>query len=293
MKYETIIVRYSEIGLKAKYTRKTFENVLIKNIKNALKLKHILFEIKRQRGRIFIGTKEIDRALPILQNIFGIKSISPALKTNSNMESISKEALNILKISEKDSFALRVTREGKHEYTSKDVAIHVGNIVVKATKAKVNLTKPDHTLYIEIRGNDAFLFEEKIECVGGLPLGTQGNVLDLVNSDKSILAAWYLMRRGCDIVFSNSNENLEKFLEKWFANAKILSVESNDFKKLNSEAIKHNCSAIVTDISLYEKDALSDIKQFKDSFDLPVLHPLISMEKKDIDKKMLEIGILE
>ena len=301
VKNEIIIIRYSEIALKAKYTRKIFENTLVDNIKNALKTKNILYEIKKQRGRIYLYTKKINTTLKILPKIFGIKTISPAIKTKSNIESITKKAVKILKekIKEKQSFALRITREGKHEYTSQDVAVHVGNVIVKNTKAKVNLTKPDHTLYIEIRGEDAFLFEEKIPCQGGLPLGTQGTVLALVENQKTILAAWYLMRRGCTIVFIITNKSIEKtlrrFLEKWFIKPEIIYIENN--KKLN-ETIKKiisekQCEAIVTSHTIYDNDLINDIKQFKKQFKLPVLQPLITMSIDEIQKKSREIGLLK
>ena len=301
MKHEIIIIRYSEIALKAKYTRRIFENVLINNIKNALKTKNIIYEIKKQRGRIYVYTKNIKTTLKILQKIFGIKTISPAIKTKSEINLIAENALKILKekIKENESFALRVTREGKHEYTSQDVAIHVGDIIVKNTKAKVNLTKPDHTLYIEIRGENAFLFEEKIPCQGGLPLGTQGEVLTIAEKKESILAAWYLMRRGCNIIFITTNKTikktLEKFLKKWFIKPEIIYIENN--KKLN-ETIKETisekqCEAIATGQTINDENLINNTKQLKKQFKLPILQPLIAMSNDEIQKKSKEIGLIK
>ncbi len=301
MKHEIIIIRYSEIALKAKYTRRIFENVLINNIKNALKTKNIIYEIKKQRGRIYVYTKNIKTTLKILQKIFGIKTISPAIKTKSEINLIAENALKILKekIKENESFALRVTREGKHEYTSQDVAIHVGDIIVKNTKAKVNLTKPDHTLYIEIRGENAFLFEEKIPCQGGLPLGTQGEVLTIAEKKESILAAWYLMRRGCNIIFITTNKTikktLEKFLKKWFIKPEIIYIENN--KKLN-ETIKETisekqCEAIATGQTINDENLINNTKQLKKQFKLPILQPLIAMSNDEIQQKSKEIGLIK
>ena len=301
MKHEIIIIRYSEIALKAKYTRRIFENVLINNIKNALKTKNIIYEIKKQRGRIYVYTKNIKTTLKILQKIFGIKTISPAIKTKSEINLIAENALKILKekIKENESFALRVTREGKHEYTSQDVAIHVGDIIVKNTKAKVNLTKPDHTLYIEIRGENAFLFKEKIPCQGGLPLGTQGEVLTIAEKKESILAAWYLMRRGCNIIFITTNKTikktLEKFLKKWFIKPEIIYIENN--KKLN-ETIKETisekqCEAIATGQTINDENLINNTKQLKKQFKLPILQPLIAMSNDEIQQKSKEIGLIK
>ena len=299
MKHEIIIIRYSEIALKAKYTRKIFENTLVDNIKNALKTKNILYEIKKQRGRIYLYTKNIETTLKTLQKIFGIKTISPAIKTKSDIDSIAKKALKIIKekIKKNESFALRVTREGKHEYTSQDIAIHVGNMIVKNTKAKVNLTKPDHTLYIEIRGEDAFLFEEKIPCQGGLPLGTQGKVLTIATKQESILATWYLMRRGCNIIFITTNntikKTLENFLKKWFIKPDIIYIENNEKlnKTIKKVILEKQCDGIVTGQTINDSSLIKDIKQLKKQFKLPVFQPLLTMSKDEIRKKSIEIGL--
>ena len=179
MKYELIIVRYGEIGLKAQATRRRFENALVNNIKKAFEMKNISNDIKLMRGRIFVYTEQIKEAIFVLQKIFGITSISPAVKTSSDMDSMKRFGVEISKnqMEKTDSFALRVTREGNHEFTSQDVAVAVGEAVVKATNAKVNLSKPDFTLFIEIRDNVAYFYIEKFAGVGGLPLGTQGNCL--------------------------------------------------------------------------------------------------------------------
>ena len=79
MKHQLIIIRYGEIGLKSKTTRKHFENILIKNIKNAFKKEKIFNVIKTQMGRIYVYTDEINPAVKVLQKIFGITSVSPAI----------------------------------------------------------------------------------------------------------------------------------------------------------------------------------------------------------------------
>ena len=41
MKYKLIIIRFGEIALKGKATRRYFENILVRNIKTALNIKNI------------------------------------------------------------------------------------------------------------------------------------------------------------------------------------------------------------------------------------------------------------
>ena len=85
-------------------------------------------------------------------------------------------------LTEEKSFAIRSTRVGTHTFSSQQVAVHIGNDIVKATHAGVDLTNPDIELFIEIRDKKSFLFTEKINGVGGLPLGTQGRILALIEN---------------------------------------------------------------------------------------------------------------
>jgi len=301
VKYELIIIRYGELGLKAKATRKTLENTLVKNIKNALQSRKISYNIKKEWGRIFVYTDEIDKGINVLTKIFGITSISPAIKTDSNIESISRLAVNISKekINKKNSFALRVERTGKHSYSSQDAAVEIGNNIVKTTKSNVNLTHPDLELFIEIRNKNSYLFIEKIPCHGGLPLRTQGNILILIDSLDSILAAWYIMRRGCKPIFLNIKPSLynvlSDFIDKWHADQDIVLINSkkNLFKNIRDIISERKCYAIVTGQALYKdsKNVISYLKKLNEKTTIPVLHPLISMKKEEIEKKFSEIGI--
>ena len=302
MEYELIIVRYGEIALKGNATRRHFENCLISNIKKALDTKQIIYNIRREWGRIYIYTNQISKSVDVLQKIFGIVSVSPAVQTQSNMDSMSNLAVSISKeaLSEEKTFAIRTTRAGKHEYTSQDVAVKIGNDIVEVTKAGVNLTKPDFELFIEVRSESAYIFTEKIHGTGGLPLGTQGRLLALIDNLESILAAWYLMRRGCRIVFANIDKSntdiLNLFITNWYAESDVSMIDPGEsvlYETLAKIASERNCDAVVTGHVIYKdfQKELSDIKLMKKHINLPILHPLIAMEKEDINKKCKEIGI--
>ena len=302
MNQKLIIIRYGEIALKAKKTRKHFESVLIKNIKNALEKNNIENNILKEWGRIYIYTNQIKNSLIVLKKIFGITSFSLAIQTETEMDKISKKSIEILKnkLDKKKSFAIRVTRTGKHDFTSQDVAVKIGNDIVKTTKAIVNLTKPDYELFIEIRNDKTFIFTKKIRGVGGMPFGTQGRVLALVDNKYSILAAWYLMRRGCETTFILTKKSylkiINSFTKNWYINHDIYMLKSgkNLFENIKKIVDGKNYQAIVTGYSLFNKPkkTLSDIKLLKKTFNLPVLHPLIAMDTKEIKKKCRKIGII-
>lgn len=302
MKYDLIIVRYGEIGLKAKETRRRFENTLVNNIKNAINSCQISNKIKIERGRIFVYTDQITKTVSILQKIFGITSISPAIHIKSEMDLMSDFSVNILKkkLSVKKTFALRVTRTGNHNFNSQDVAVKLGNDIARETKASVNLTNSDFELFVEIRNENAYFFMEKKRGTGGLPLGTQGKVITLIDKPSSMLAAWYLMRRGCKTIFVSTQESnidaLTSFALDWFVNLDIIAISTkskNFYKDINKLAIETNCDAFVTGYTLFNNPSkiLSDIKLLKKHIKIPILYPLIAMDIDEINKKSKEIGI--
>lgn len=297
MRYELILVRYGEIALKGKQTRKNFEKILIDNIKNALKSNNVFFKIKKDQGRIYIYTDKIDESTSILRNIFGITSISPAFETTDDIETISELSVKFTKSSlTKDrSFAIRATRTGDHTYSSQDVAVKVGSDIVAATKADVDLSKPDFELFIEIRDKKAFVFTKKIRAVGGMPLNSQGKVMSIINKKKDVLAAWYLMRRGCKSIFVTSDKDirgvLEVFTSKWYA--KLDLMELSDKTNLDKITKEKNCKAIVTGHCLCEKpsEEMLELKELTKKISCPLLHPLIAMSEDEINEKIREIGL--
>jgi len=302
MNYDLILIRYGELSLKSSFVRKQFESTLIRNIYDAFKADNISCKIKTERGRIYLYTDEIIRGLDVLKKVFGITSFSPAVKTTSDTGDMITLALNYCKktLNKEKSFALRVTRTGNHDFSSQDVAVKIGSEIVNATKAKVDLSTPDFELFIEIRNDKSFFFTEKIRGTGGLPLGTQGKILALINTPQSLLAAWYLMRRGCDILFLKTNNqitsSLHSFITNWYAESDIIecnSKEENLYETVNKIVSERSCDAIVTDHTIYDtsQDVLSDIKELKQRISLPILSPLVAMDFDEIDKKCKELGI--
>jgi adenylyl- and sulfurtransferase ThiI len=302
MNYDVILIRYGELSLKSTYVRKQFESTLIYNIQRALNQENISNSIAKERGRIYLSTKEIEKSCSVLQRIFGVVSCSPAIQITTDLDIISKHSIKILKdiLRKQKSFALRVTRVGNHPFTSQDVAVHIGNAIVNETHAPVDLTNPDIELFIEIRQNKTFLFMEKYSGAGGLPMGTQGKILALITIPSSLLAVWFLMRRGCTICLattSHTNDDIVKsFLSQWYAQEDIRVVDPsspNYFNNLCAIALDNDCNAIVTGHTLDKSaSALSEMKQLKKQCNLPILTPLIALSEDEIKKNCQTRGIL-
>jgi len=207
-RFDTVVIRFAgEIGIKAAWTRKLHERRLISNLKAVLKHHAIPYEaLTRRFGRLYLRTNEAQNASQKLAKVFGISSISPAVATTSKLDDIintSVQAIGSI-LREGSRFAVRCRRVGKHSYTSQDVCREVGRLVFTAypnLNLRVDLTRPEVTLGVEVREDNAFIFTNTIKGAGGLPLGTQPKLICLLKDDvSSTVACWLTMKRGCRAV---------------------------------------------------------------------------------------------
>jgi len=299
--FDIIIIRYGELALKAPYTRRIFEQRLLKNISSACTQADIVCSLDRQWGRIYVSTSNMTEAVRSFQNIFGISSFSPAMKTNADIDSISEQALMLMKslIGHQKSFAVRVQRSGEHRFTSLDVARDIGQRINDAFPLRVDLTDPDIELSIEIRDNHAYVFTDKFRGPGGMPQGTQGKILGLIDSSRDLVACWYLLKRGCSIVFYIREEGMlertKAFLEQWFTPSKLIGLDTNheSLKKINQVITSHHCSALVQGLSFSNggTQILEKIETISKAIDVPLLLPLIAFSADDIERKSEQIGL--
>ena len=97
---------------------------------------------------------------------------------------------------------------GNHDFSSQEMAGYCGSVVIDITNAKVDLSNPDFTLYVEIRENKTYMFTEKIPGLGGLPVGSQGSVVCLISSGiDSPVASFQMLKRGCKIILLHCDNN--------------------------------------------------------------------------------------
>ncbi len=260
------LIRYGELALKSKQVRKRFEKTLAENIRKMAKKENNEVKTKIIYGRLLLESESDLKG--ILSRTFGITSFSICTKHQSDLNWIREASLKAAE-GFKGSFAVECNRAGKHGYTSKDVERVIGSDIVGKFGLKVNLTKPDNTIGIDIRDKEAFLYTEIIQGPGGLPVGTAGKVLALVENEDNILgsiAAWLMMKRGCDVVFLSKPKNLDK----WYPGT--LNVERGEPDEI---AKKEGCEAIIsggTDLA------------FGESFETIVFSPLIGMDKSMLNR---------
>src|SRR5262249_22656678 len=74
--------------------------------------------------------------------------------------------------------------------------------VLSLRSARVDLTRPDVNVFVEVMPGQAFVYGDRRPGPGGLPVGTGGTVTALLSGGiDSPVAAWRLMKRGCRVIF--------------------------------------------------------------------------------------------
>ena len=95
MQYNVILIRYGELALKQKKTRMRFEQTLMRNISQALTTTDCSYRIVRDWGRIYVYTREVDQCLSVIQRIFGVVSLSPALLVKGTISDLNPVFIDI------------------------------------------------------------------------------------------------------------------------------------------------------------------------------------------------------
>ncbi|MBI2079277.1 tRNA 4-thiouridine(8) synthase ThiI [Candidatus Micrarchaeota archaeon] len=195
-----INIHYGEIALKGQ-NRSFFEDALVRNT-HAVLPNH---KVQKLYGRLLIEAEEKDLELisTKLKKTFGIEWFSNSYKLERDQEKIGQFALDYLKQNSfSGSIRVETNRVDKSfEINSMEFSKQVGAILFNAG-FKVNLSKPDQTIYIELLENFALVYFEKIPGPGGLPVGVSGRVLCLLSGGiDSPVAALMMMKRGCIVDF--------------------------------------------------------------------------------------------
>jgi len=190
------LIRYSEIFLKSDPVRRQWENTLIANIREVMPGIHV----RNERGRIWLDGEVRPE---LLRRIFGIVSFSEVEHIRlCELVMFLPDYCRRHEIDRAKTFAIKMKRVGTHAFTSNDKAIEYGNLLRNEfPHLKVNLANPDKEIHIEIRADQAYLYDNVTKGVGGLPLGVEGTLVALVSGGiDSPVAAWMMMKRGCRIL---------------------------------------------------------------------------------------------
>jgi len=325
-----ILLRYGEIFLKSAPVFRQFERKLLENIKKALKRSKISFEIKKERGRIFVLTEKEKEAIEELRKVFGLVSFSPVyhLET-SELKEIKKFCQEKFKnfLKKKETFAIRARRIGRHPFSSQDLENEVGKVI----EGKVNLKNPAKEIFLEVRGNDTYIFTEIFPGPGGLPISTAGRVISFLSGGiDSPVASFLAMKRGCSVIFLHfhsfplvSKKSIEKCRKiiaklndhqfegklilfpfqkiqvhlKTQAPAKyLILLYRRSMVRIGQKIAKiEGAEGIFTGESLAQvsSQTLSNLATIEEAVKIPIFRPLIGMDKEEIINLARKIGTYE
>ena len=197
-------------------------------------------------------------------------------------------------------------------------------------KVYVDLDDPDVTLHIEIRDKDAFVYTQIIDGVGGLPYGSQGRLVSLFSGGiDSPVAAWLMMKRGAEVLplfmdqrphvgesyvdrvekaFEMVNryvpskgfglhiapfgEVMSRIMESPVPSLRCVLCKRSMYRVASAFATNMHARGIVTGESLGQvaSQTLDNLYVIDGVSDLPVLRPLIGLDKVEIEDMGRRIG---
>lgn len=215
---------------------------------------------------------------------------------------------------------------------SPDIARQIGAKVLIGCKVlKVDVHKPEAMLFLDVRKDRTYIFEQKLSGFGGLPLGTNGKGLVLLSGGiDSPVAAWMMAKRGMLIEalhFHSYPYTSERAQEKVEELARIVAGYTGNFNLhvINllpiQEAIVANCPEEETTLlvrrfmmkiaervaqdrscmMLITGENLGQVASqtaealvvTDQAVTMPVMRPLIAMDKVEIMDRARDIGTYE
>jgi len=329
-----LLLRFGEIYLKGK-NKGYFEKTLLDNIKNALS--EYDCNVKKISGKYLVDDfDEIDRESIInkLKKIFGLISLSVAYEFDTSKENIFSFFKDV-KFSEYETFRVTVKRADKtFPIISSDFEKILGGVILKENpKLKVKLKNPDCEIVVEIRENKkTYILTDKIDCAGGMPVGTAGKGLVLLSGGiDSPVASYMMAKRGMSLIglhFHSYPYTSLQAKEKVCKLAKIISDFSGEMKliccpftEIQEEIHKRcapefmitimrrimmkiaskvctmfNAKAIITGESLAQvasQTIESIIVTNESQKEYPILRPCIGMDKSEIIEISHKMGAYE
>ena len=356
------IVRCGEVALKG-MNKPYFERMLLERIRKLLK-KFDGVRAYRHEGLIYVRAEKVpaaaadpadpavadqtaadpaaikarkDAIIREIGKVFGVASISPAIECESTMEDIGRAAVEYMMeaIEERGvkTFKVEAKRADKNfPVKSPDISRKIGAAVLKGCKVlRVDVHNPDVRLFVDVRHDKSYVYQDKIPGFGGLPLGTNGKGMSLLSGGiDSPVSTWMMAKRGMLIEavhFHSYPYTSQRAREKVEELASLVATYCGRFRmhvinllpiqeqivtncpeeettilvrrfmmRIAEELAKRNgCNMLITGENLGQvaSQTAEALVVTDASVKMPVMRPLIGMDKVDIMDLAQEIGTYE
>lgn len=312
------IVHYWELVLKWR-NRKTFEKYLISSLES--KLCWVSYKKDFWKLVIFGENKEI---WDILDTTFWLSNYSFWYEVSSDINDIINMSLELLSNKNFNSFKVVSKRTNKSfPFNSLELSTTIWSKIVTELSKMVDLYNPDIVLYCEVWNNSTYIYTDKKKWLWWMPALSAWKVVSLLSWwIDSPVASRMMMKRWCENIFFHAytrsmtiNKIFEKIgnivmiLKKFQLTWKLYMYDFSTIQKTITANVpdsyrmlifKRSLIRIATKIALDEwakalicwdslcqvaSQSLQNLKViYSASEDLPILSPLISMDKEDIIK---------
>ena len=254
---EIILIKVGEIALKG-LNRRSFEDVLVKNIKHRIKDLG-KFNITVAQSTIYIEPVsddiDLDDVCERVSQVFGIVAFSRALVCEKSMDDILEKAPDYLydELMGAKTFKVESKRsDKKFPLKSPEISATVGGKILEHfPHLKVDVKNPEITVTVEVRDFGAYVRCKTIRGQGGIPVGTGGNAAILISGGiDSPVAAYMMSKRGIRLTaihfasppYTSERAHLkvEKLLKIVSRYSGCINMYTVPFTKIQ-EAIKDKC----------------------------------------------------
>ncbi len=268
-----------------------------------------------------------------LATVFGLNALLPVThvgRTWDELEAYCRR--HAAELARGATFAVRCRRSHKlFPLTSEELQRRLGNVLRECTGMRVDLSAPDVTVRVIVQSDGVYLVHRRVPGAGGLPVGTSGRVLVLLSGGiDSPVAAYLALKRGVTAHFIHFHsqpyvgdasvrkaEEIVALLNRHQGPARLAVVP---FGRCQQEIVtrcpealrvvlyrrmmlrvaervarRWRCQALVTGESLNQvaSQTLPNLAAIDRIAHLPVLRPLISMDKQEIVDLAERIGTYE
>jgi tRNA uracil 4-sulfurtransferase len=330
---DSVLIRYHEIALK-KGNRPYFTELLKRNLIASVKDLGVK-EIRSLPARLlvtFSNTIDQQTAVSRIRSVFGVANFSLVERTPRDMERIECRILECLDGMSFASFRIETQRGDKSFHlTSPEINRQLGAYVKERSGARVDLSKPELTITVEILPRDAFFGFDKIPGAGGLPVGASGRVVSLISGGiDSPVAAYRMMQRGCRLIFvhfhsapyldKTSQEKVRALVSTLTRHQYLSRLYLVPFGEIQRQIVAavarplrvvlyrrmmlriaealartEKAKALVTGESLAQvaSQTLENMAVIQQAATLPILRPLVGMDKQEIIDQARRIGTFD
>ena len=314
---EVILLKNGEIALKG-LNRHAFEDRLIKNARRKL-MPVGSFHFRKAQSTIYVEPDEegydLDEAVDRLQKVFGIAALTRACVIDKDFELIKKTAAEYLKdeLENAATFKVEAKRSDKSfPLKSPEICAGVGEYLLEQfPHLEVDVHNPDIVVMVEVRDYAAYVHGSQIKGAGGIPVGTGGKAMLLISGGIDSPVAGYMMaKRGLEISaihFVSPPYTSERAKQKVIDLAhKMYIVPFTEIQEAIRDqcpedlftiimrrymmkiacrvARQNECEALVTGESVGQvaSQTIQAIACTDEACDMPVLRPVIGMDKDEI-----------